>query len=294
MLSLDRFRGFAPWIFVFLWATGFIVAKFAMPYAPPLGFLVLRFAATCALLLPVVLWLKLEWPDRKTLGHLMIAGVLVHAVYLGGVWCAVKWGMPAGLVALIVNMQPLLTAVASPWLGESVSRRQWLGLGLGFLGVGLVVWSKLALPGGGSDHSSSAGLFACVIGLLGITAGSLYQRHFVGQFDLRAGTLIQYLASLVLMAPLAWWFERQEFLWNWSLALSLAWAVIGLSIAAIFLMFALLRSGSAASVASLFYLVPPGTALMAWLLFGEPIGWREVAGLILTALAVYLVSKAAR
>ena len=285
----------APALFVLLWSTGFVVAKYAMPYAPPLGFLVLRFAFACAVLTPLIMLARAPWPNLQVTGHLIVSGVLVHCAYLSGVWCAVKLGMPASLVALIVNMQPIATALLLGMLGEPVSRRQWFGLALGLAGVMVVLSNKLSILMGaataGAAQVSVAGLLLSIMALAGITGGSLYQKRFVPTFDLRSGTLIQYLAGVVLLAPLWLLLESEPFVWNASLWIAMLWSVLALSIVAIFLMFYLIRTGSAESVASLFYLVPPGTALMAWFLFDESWGWREALGLLMTAVAVAIVAK---
>jgi drug/metabolite transporter (DMT)-like permease len=277
-----------PAFFVFLWSTGFIVAKFGLPYAPPLTFLSLRFAAVLAILLPVVLLLRAPWP-RGQVGHLAVAGLLMQGGYLAGVWCAIKLGMPAGLSALIVGMQPILTAAAAPLVGETVRPRQWLGLLFGLAGVGLVVAAKIHLAG-----LSVASLLLSVMALLSITAGTLYQKRYCASFDLRTGTVIQFAASLCLMLPLAVWLEglRPDFAvidWTPRFVGAWLWSVLALSIAAIFLLFALIRRRDATQVTSLLYLTPPTTALMAWLMFGEALSLLGLAGMGLAVVGVILV-----
>lgn len=276
----------APGFFVFLWATGFVVARYGMPHAPPLGFLSLRFALTCVALAPFILLFGARWPTGRQSLHLCVCGLLIHAGYLSGVWCAVKLGMPAGLSALIVNLQPVLTALAGPWLGERVSSRQWLGLALGLGGVALVVAHKLTTLG-----LSSASVWLCLMALVSISLGTMYQKRFVPSFDLRTGALIQYLASLAVIGPLALLLEDESFRWNAELWFALGWSVLALSIGAIFLMFGLIARGAATRVASLFYLVPPCTVLMAWVLFGEPFGTVALAGMLVTAFGVALVQR---
>lgn len=276
----------APAFFVFLWATGFVVARYGMPHAPPLGFLSLRFVLTCVVLLPVILVFGARWPDLRRTLHLGVCGLLIQAGYLSGVWCAIKLGMPAGLSALIVNLQPVLTAFAGPWLGERVSPRQWLGLVLGFGGVVLVVAQKLTTLG-----LAPVTVWLCVMSLASITAGTLYQKRFVPNFDLRTGTVIQYAAALAVIWPLSLLIEDEPFRWNGELWFAVGWSVFALSIGAIFLMFGLIARGAATRVASLFYLVPPCTALMAWLLFGEPFGPVALAGMLTTAVGVALVQR---
>jgi drug/metabolite transporter (DMT)-like permease len=276
----------APALFVLLWASGFVVARLAAPHAPPLGFLALRFALTLVALVPLIAWARAPWPDRRTAVHLAVAGLLLHATYLSGVWVAVSLGMSAGVSALIVNLQPVLTAIAVAWGRERVAPRQWLGLALGFGGVALVVAHKA-----GGEGLGAASVALAVGALLAITAGTLYQRRHAPSFDLRTGTFVQYAASLAAVAPLAALLDERAFDWGAPLAIALAWSVLALSIGAVFLMFALIRRGSATRVASLFYLVPPVTAVQAFVLFGEPFGWLAALGMALTALGVALVVR---
>lgn len=280
------FAATAPALFVFLWATGFIVARYGMPHAPPLGFLSLRFLFTCAVLLPFIVAFRAAWPTREQFRPLAIAGLLVHAGYLCGVWCAVKLGMPAGLSALIVNLQPIVTALFGPWLGERVGPRQWLGLALGFAGVVLVVAHKVQVSG-----LSAVTIWLSVFSLASISFGTLYQKKRIPNFDLRTGAFVQYVACLAVVGPLALLLEDEPFRWNGELVFAMAWSVLGMSIGAIFLMFTLIARGAATRVASLFYLVPPCTALMAWALFGETFGVPALVGMVITAIGVALVQK---
>lgn len=274
-----------PLFFVFLWSTGFIVAKFGLPFAPPLTFLLLRFAGVLILLGPAVLLLRAPWPDKP--GHVAIAGVLLQAGYLSGVWCAIKLGMPAGLSALIVGMQPILTAFAAPLIGEKVRPRQWLGLAFGLAGVALVVYAKITLVG-----LTWQAIALCVGALLTITAGTLYQKHYCPSFDLRTGTVIQFSASALAVLPFAFLLEDvQAILWTPHFVLALAWSVLALSIGAIFLLFTLIRRGNATQVTSLLYLTPPTTAVMAWLVFGEALNWMGIAGMVLAVVGVVFVVK---
>jgi len=277
-----------PLFFVFLWSTGFIVAKFGLPYAPPLTFLLLRFAGVLAILIPLILLLRAPWPRGKML-HIAVAGILLHAGYLAGVWCAIKLGTPAGLTALIVGMQPILTAMAAPLVGERVRPRQWLGLMFGIAGVALVVAAKMTLVGLGWPA-----LALCVGALCSITAGTLYQKRYCPQFDLRVGTVIQFAASGVVVLPFAVAFEGltpelAAVNWTPSFIGALLWSVLALSIGAIFLLFALIRRSDATQVTSLLYLTPPTTAVMAWLMFGEAFSTLGVAGMALAVLGVYFV-----
>lgn len=279
-----------PMVFVLLWSTGFIVAKFGLPYAPPLTFLLMRFAGVLIVLVPLVLILKAPWPVG-TIRHIAVAGILLQAGYLAGVWCAIKLGMPAGLSALIVGMQPILTAVAARWIGESVSPRQWIGLLLGLGGVGLVVAAKISLVG----LSLSSIAFA-VMALISITMGTLYQKHHCPHFDLRTGTIIQFSASFIVILPFAIFYEHlspglSSVQWTPSFIGALLWSIFALSIGAIFLLFTLIRNSAATSVTSLLYLTPPTTAVMAWLMFGEAFNLLGIIGMLVAIAGVVFVVK---
>ncbi len=279
-----------PLLFVLIWSTGFIVAKFGLPYAPALTFLLLRYLGVLAVLLPALMLIRAPWPGAQA-AHIALAGVLVQAGYLSGVWCAIKLGMPAGLSALIVGLQPLLTGFAAPLVGEPVRPRQWLGLLMGLAGVALVVMEKLT-----PDGSSVLNVSLCVVALLSITAGTLYQKRFCPRFDLRSGAAIQFSASALVTLPLAIWLEDltpdfRTVQWTPDFLLALAWSVFALSIGAMFLLFALIRKNAATHVSSLMYLTPPVTALIAWLLFGEAFGLAGMAGMLLAVAGVAFVVK---
>ena len=281
-----------PLLFVFLWSTGFIVAKLGLPYAPPLTFLILRCLGVLAVLLPIVFLVRAPWP-RGRIVHVAVAGLLLQAGYLGGVWAAIKLGMPAGLTALIVGMQPILTAAAAPLIGERVRPRQWLGFVLGLSGVALVVQAKLHLAG-----LSAAGIGLCVFALLCITAGTMYQRRWCPGFDLRTGTVIQFGATVAVLLPLAVVLEGLDLrfstvTWTPEFVLAWLWSVFALSIGAIFLLFTLIRRSRATEVTSLLYLTPPTTAVMAWLLFGESFSALALAGMAVAVLGVAFVVKQA-
>ncbi len=281
---------FAPWIatiFVIIWSTGFIIARYGMPHAEPMTFLFLRFLGVLIFMVPIVLIWKAPWPNQSQVIHIAIAGALLQAGYLGGVWAAVREGMSAGLTALIVGLQPILTALFASWISERVRPIQWLGLLLGLMGVGLVVWAKLSMIG-----LSALSLIFITIALMSITAGTLYQKRYCSQFDLRTGSVIQFAASLLICLPLMLIFETREIQWVPELIFSLIWAIFALSIGAISLLFVMIRKGEATRVTSLMYLTPPTTALMAWFLFDEPITWLIVFGILLTMTAVLMVNKA--
>jgi drug/metabolite transporter (DMT)-like permease len=278
-----------PGLFVFLWSTGFIGARFGLPYAEPFTFLFVRFLFTLAVLFPVALITRARWPRQwPDIGHIAVSGLLVHAAYLGGVFAAIRLGMPAGLTALIVGVQPLLTAVvARAYLGDSVSRLQWAGLLLGFAGGILVLGEKMLAAGTGSFSSFGlGGLLFALAALLGISFGTLYQKQFCADMDLRTGAIIQYLASTVAMGLIAVTTETMEIQWTAEFIFALVWLVVMLSLGAISLLTLLIRRGAASEVASLFYLVPPATAAEAFLLFGERLGLMALVGMVPAALGV--------
>jgi drug/metabolite transporter (DMT)-like permease len=276
------FAGLFPALFVLLWSTGFIAAKYGLPYAPPLTFLLLRFALVAVLMTVVALATRAAWPTRGEIVHLAIAAFLVHGAYLGGVWVAIKGGMAAGTSAMLVGLQPLLTVLlARAWLGERVLPRQWVGLVLGLCGVFLVVRHKVSFSG------DASGLVPSLVALAGISVGTLYQKRHCAHVDLRSGAVVQFIACALLFVPLAL-LEHDPIHWNGAFWFALLWSVLVLSVGAISLLYWLLRHGGAADVARLFYLVPPVTALMAYLLFGETLDALALAGMGLIAAGVAL------
>ena len=296
--SSDAWLRAIPAVFVLIWSTGFIVARYGMPHAPPLSFLALRYALSIACFLAWIAWAKVAWPQSRAQWlHLSLTGILMHAGYLGGVWVAVKAGMGSGLSSLIVGFQPVLTAI---WLAYSlrgsdqpvVSRRQWLGLLLGFVGLLMVVWRKLTL-GTPLDHVTPANMAFALAALLSITVGTLYQKRFVQACDVRSANTVQLLAALVVTLPFAL-METEAMRWNSELAGAMAWSVLGLTVGGSSLLYMLIQRGAAASVTSLMYLVPPTTAMMAWLLFGETITWVTLLGTALTAWGVSWVVRPSR
>ena len=279
-----------PWVFVLIWSTGFIVARYGMPHAPPFKFLVVRYALSIACFLPWIWLARVAWPrERAQWLHLGITGVLMHAIYLGGVWAAVKAGMGSGLSALIVGLQPVLTAVWLSSTGGQVSRRQWVGLALGFTGLVLVVSRKFG-AGGPGDQATWLNLSFAVAALLAITIGTLYQKRFVAPCDVRTANVVQLMAACAVTLPLAL-LESEAMRWNAELAGAMAWSVLGLTLGGSSLLYLLIQRGAAASVTSLMYLVPPTTALIAWVLFSEPITLTTVLGTALTAFGVALVVR---
>ena len=277
-----------PVVFVLIWSTGFIVAKFGLPYAPPLTFLVMRYVLSILCFLVWIHFSGAHWPTcRRQWGHLAVTGLFMHAGYLGGVWVAVKSGMGSGLVALIVGLQPVLTAVwISQWAGLKISRFQWLGLTFGLAGLLLVVWRKLGVGTEVSGFTLAAAVFA----LLSITAGTLYQKNFVKANDVRTANVIQLLAALLVTLPLTL-LETEAIIWNAEFIGAMAWSVLVLTLGGSSLLYVLLQRGAAMAVTSLLYLVPPTTALMAWALFGESITVATIVGTLLTALGVSLVVR---
>jgi drug/metabolite transporter (DMT)-like permease len=279
---------FAPGLFVLLWSTGFIFTKLGIPYAEPFTFLAIRFAISAAILASLAVAVRAPWPATwRARGHIVVAGLLLHGVYLGGVFSATAHGVPTGVVALIAGIQPLLTALlVGPLLGDRVSPRQWLGIVLGFGGVVLVVWERIAFGG-----ATAAGIGFAVMCLAGITTGTLYQKRFCADLDLRSGTAVQLAGAMLFCIAVAAVTETMVVHWTGEFVFALGWLVLVLSIAAFSLLFTLLRRGAAARVASLFYLTPPTTALMGFALFGETLGWPAVLGMLVAAAGVALVNR---
>ena len=276
-----------PWVFVGVWSTGFVVARLAMPHAPPLTFLAWRYAFS---LIAFGLWIRVAgvaWPRGRTQwGHLAVSGVLMHAGYLGGVWAAVRAGIPAGTVALIVGLQPVLTAIWVSGRGQHrVAPLQWAGLLLGLVGLALVVWPKVGL-----GEVTPFNLALSLTALASITAGTLYQKHHVLPGDVRSANFVQIAAALVVTAPLAL-LETGPMQWHPDLLIALAWSVLVLSLGGSSLLMMLIQRGAATRVTSLLYLVPPCTALLAWALFGERMAASGWAGMALCAIGVGLVLR---
>jgi drug/metabolite transporter (DMT)-like permease len=261
-----------------------------LPYAPPLKFLLVRFSLVAALMAAVALATRATWPkSMRQIGHVAVAAWLVHGLYLGGVFISIAGGMPAGTSAMLVGLQPILTVfLARGWLGERITVRQWNGLLLGLVGVYLVVRHKVALDG------DPVTLLPIVVALAGISVGTLYQKKFAAEVDLRSGAVVQFAACVLLYAPIVAWLEPQPITWTTEFAFALGWSVIVLSVGAISLLYWLLRHGAAADVARLFYLVPPVTALMAFALFGECLDAVALAGMVLIAFAVALARRGSR
>jgi drug/metabolite transporter (DMT)-like permease len=277
----------APLMFVLLWSTGFIGAKYGLPYIEPFTFLTLRMSFVVVLHLLVVWLWTVRWPTAAEARHSVITGLLVHGVYLGGVFLAIKQGVPAGLSALIPGLQPILmSTIANRWLGERVSTMQWAGLALGLFGVALVLHDRGMIGSG-----TPLGWAASFASLIGITLGTLYQKRHNSNIDWRSGNLVQYVAAGVFFALIAFTFETRAVQWTGEFVFALAWLVLVMSFGAVGLMYWLIRHSSAASFGSLLYLVPASTAVIAYFLFGERLDVVSIIGMIICATGVFLVSR---
>jgi len=276
----------APAVFVLLWSSGFIFAKLGLSYAEPLTYLSLRMIAVVALLAIIIALTRPKWPSTAGMVHSALTGLMVHGLYLGGVFVSIENGLSAGLAALIVSLQPVLTStVANRWLGERVVARQWRGLALGLLGVYLVLQEKTAT--GGATPLAWA---AAVAALIGITVGTLYQKRFGGGMDWRPALGVQYAAAGILFSLGAFAFETRVVHWTPEFLLALGYLIFVLSFGAIWLLYYLIRRAAATRVASLFYLTPPTTALMAWALFGERLAPLALVGMAVCVAGVALVN----
>lgn len=278
-----------PIVFVILWATGYIGARMGTPWAEPFTFLAIRFLIAAGLMLLLALFLRAPWPGRTLAAHSFVAGMLLHGLYLGGVFWAIDRGMPAGVAALIVGLQPLLTAlVAGPMLGERVDPKMWIGLVVGLVGVSLVLAPKLNVIGEGITVTT---LTSILIGTVAITLGTIYQKRFATGVDLSAGAVWQYLGAFSVVGFGAVVSEHFEVTWTGAFIFALAWLVLVLSLGAVSLLMILIRKGAVSSIASLFYLVPAITALIAWGLFGETLTLVQILGMVVTGAAVAVTAR---
>jgi len=287
-----RLVRWVPLLFVLLWSTGFIGAKYGLPYIEPFYLLFLRMLLTLVVFAVLIRLFRARALGVRQALHQMVVGLLVHGGYLGGVFAAISWQMPAGIASLLVGLQPLLTAlIAWQWLGSKLRALQWGGLLLGLLGVALV------LSGRGSSTSGELvwpALLAAIVALVAISIGTLYQKRFGQGVDLLSGSFYQYLSTALLMGLLSFGFETRQVDWQPELFLALLWLVVGLSVSAILLLMLMIREGEAARVASYFYLVPPVTAVEAWWLFDESLAPVALGGIAVAVLGVYLVIRPAR
>jgi drug/metabolite transporter (DMT)-like permease len=280
----------APMLFVLLWSTGFIGARLGLPYVEPLTFLAVRMVFVVLVMAAIAFIARAAWPDPREIGHSFAAGSLVHGLYLGGVFIAISQGVPAGISALIPGLQPILTStIANRFMGETVSRVQWLGLALGLVGVVMVLHDRDIVMGG-----TVLGWTASFLSLIGITLGTLYQKRYCGGIDWRAGNTIQYMGATVLFGIGAFAFETRVIHWTGELIFAIAWLVFVLSVAAVALMYWLIRRTAATRFASLFYLVPAVTALEAYFLFNERLDALSIAGMGVCAVGVVLANRGAR
>lgn len=284
------FSFFVPALFVWLWSTGFIGAKYGLPYAEPFTLLFIRMLFTLLPLAVLAIVMRARWPGWRSAGHVAVTGILVHGCYLGGVFYAIDQGMSSGLVSLIVGLQPLVTALAAVvFLREAVSRKQWAGLVLGLVGVSLVIVEKFGGTSTGDTGLPGLTLVWAGLALIGISLGTVYRKRFGTSVDLVSGTMIQYTAAAVLFGVGAMVLESRSVEWSLQFKLALGWLVFGLSVSAILLLMWLIRRGAASQVASLFYLVPPVTALEAFILFDERLGPMAMAGGVVAVAGVALV-----
>jgi drug/metabolite transporter (DMT)-like permease len=284
--SKGAFETLLAWYFVAVWGSGFIATKIGLQHAPPFTFLTLRFAFGTLCLVAIVLVTRPTWPaSYRELGHVVVAGLLMHAVHLSGSHYTQYLGMSAGVTAVLLSVQPLLTAmIAARWMGERLSARQWIGIATGLLGVALVVWNKIDVR-----EATAGSLLAITISLIGVTAGTLYQRTFCPVVDLRSAALVQFIVTLVVLAPLAWFVEGAPVRWSWALPAAIVFLVIGGSILAVNALHTLMRRGQAARVASLIYLTPLFPVAIEFAVFGiAPTGLSAV-GIAITLLGVALV-----
>jgi len=280
---------FIPLTFVFLWSTGFVGAKYGLPYAEPFTFLLVRMIIAAALLAVIILFTTQRWPTRKDqILHSMVVGVLIHGLYLGGVFFAISRGMGAGMSALIVGLQPLVTLLlASRFLDETINRRKVLGIALGIFGVALVVISQNPQ----TSMLVPIGILACVVALFGISVGTVYQKRYCADIDLLPSVCLQYIGNAMLLFVLTVSFETMSIQWTGEFIFAMAWLVVVLSLGAVLLLMWLIQRGDSGEVASLFYLVPPFTAIEAWLLFGESMSVPALVGFAMCVAGVALVVR---
>ena len=283
----------SPALFVFLWSTGFIGATYGLPYAEPMTFLAYRFGIVMVLLAVFAFVIRAPWPATP-LACLQnaLVGVLIHGIYLGGVFAAISRGMPTGIAALIIGLQPALTAIAAqPLLGERVNRVQWLGIFLGFCGLALVVWNKAGVTGSIGWHPDTWALVFNISALFAITTGSIFQKAYLPNQDIRTGTVWQYAGAFAFVAAAMMLFEDGRITWTGEFIAAMIWLVLVLSVGAVSLLMLIIRHGEVSKVASLLYLVPPVTAVLAYLIFDEQLNPAQIAGMAVATFGVALVNR---
>jgi drug/metabolite transporter (DMT)-like permease len=283
----------APALFVFLWSTGWISARAAAPHADPLTFLAVRYGLAGVAMVALCAAMRAPWPTTPAArGHALVSGVLLHAGYLGPVWYAVAEGVPAGVSGVIAGSQPLLTALfAQLLIGEQISRRQWAGVVLGFLGILLVLAPKLAVAASADLAALRWPLIVNGFGMISVTLGTFYQKRFLATGDLRTMAAWQYVGAAAATAPLAYLLEPMRLDWTWQSTLTMAWAVLAISLGAILLLLWLIRNGAVSRAASLIYLVPAAVVFEAWLLFGETVTSVQMVGVAVTVAGVALAVR---
>ena len=284
-MGISKTKWILP-LFVLIWSSGFIVARYGMPHSEPMTFMFLRFFGVICSMLPIIFFTKPVWPSQVQIMHIAVAGLFLQFGYLGGVWSGVKIGMPAGLSSLIVGLQPILTALFASFVAEKVTRIQWFGLVLGFVGVVIVLFSKVHVQG-----LTPLALFFTASALVSITFGTLYQKRYCAHFDLRTGSLIQFTTSAFLAGIFALCFESRQVEWAPEMVGALLWSILPISIGAMSLLFILIRSGDATKLSSVLYLTPPTTFVLAWILFHEALSAQIILGTMATVLGVWLVNQ---
>ena len=286
------FHKLAPALFVCLWATGFIGARLGMPYSEPGTFLTIRFSSAFLVLALVAIVFKAHWPGIRLALHSVAIGALLHGFYLGAVFWSIDRGMPAGVSAVIVGLQPLLTAILAGWiLGEVITRQHWIGIALGFLGVVFVLAPKIDIADSGINHAT---ILASVLGMISVTIGTIYQKQVGSSSDLKSGTALQYLGAAIPVATLSLTLETRQIDWSNEMIFAMAWAILVLSFLAVFLLMWLIRQGSVAKLSTMFFLVPGVAAVMAYFLFGETLVPVQLVGMFLCAIAVALASNSTK
>ena len=280
----------APALFVFLWSTGFIGTRLGAPYSEPMTFLAVRFTTVMVLLAVLAVMVRARWPRPEQAIHAFVSGFMIHGMYLGCVFWAIDDGMPAGLVALVMGLQPVLTAFfAHLFLKEAITRNHLIGFLLGLIGIATVLLPRL---GGGSFSVTPIQILVAVAAALSISAGTVYQKRFASSLDMRTATVWQYLAASLLVCGLSWFWETQTIVWSGEFLFALGWLVLVLSIGAIFLLLWLIENGAVSNTAALFYMVPAVTSIISYFLFDEPITLMQIIGIVITAAGVIIANRA--